>query len=135
MASFFTPCACRSPAGSDKPAPFTPMHVKEANTWTMPFMMSPVNSQICHYSDALTNNSYGKDFRVLEVVALGSGYLGFIKSVLGTGLMGVAAALIFVKFLRPVADRCVEIPQVVFDVEHEVLVVEICTLCTWGHVT
>lgn len=96
---------CRSPAGTDKPAPFKPVFIKEANAWTMPFLMSPVNSQIVHYSNALTENSYGRDFHVLEAMSLGSGVSGFVKSCLGTGAMGVAAAVVFTKMLRPLVEK------------------------------
>ncbi|MEW5314423.1 MAG: hypothetical protein WDW38_005924 [Sanguina aurantia] len=99
-----------APSGTDRPAPFKPVYVKEGGTWTMPFFMSPVNSQIAHYSDALTSHSYGKDFHVLEVMALGSGWSGYLKAWLGTGLMGIAAALVFVKMLRPIADRILPVP-------------------------
>ncbi|MEW5297113.1 MAG: hypothetical protein WDW36_000341 [Sanguina aurantia] len=108
--SYFLAGVHGAPSGTDRPAPFKPVYVKEGGTWTMPFFMSPVNSQIAHYSDALTSHSYGKDFHVLEVMALGSGWSGYLKAWLGTGLMGIAAALVFVKMLRPIADRILPVP-------------------------
>ena len=67
-----------------------------AQLWTAPFIMAAINTRVVRRSNALSNFSYGKDFRYSESTISGTGIGGRIKATLmslGLGLFVVMAAM------------------------------------------
>jgi len=56
--------ACRGP---DKADGFWVQFSKVHNAWTMPFVMSPINSRVVRRSNALMNHRYGQAPLLLPV--------------------------------------------------------------------
>ena len=50
------------------------------NKWICPFLMSGINTRIVHRTNAVTEFSYGKNFRYNEVSSYDSGLNGFLKA-------------------------------------------------------
>nr|WP_315457310.1 saccharopine dehydrogenase NADP-binding domain-containing protein [uncultured Sphingorhabdus sp.] len=49
-------------------------------SWIAPFIMAAINARVVHRSNALSNNSYGRDFLYEEAVATGTGGSGKRKA-------------------------------------------------------
>lgn len=65
-------------------------------SWLAPFVMAAINTRVVHRSNALSNNSYGKDFRYEEAMLTGPGTKGRITAtMISAGLKSfiVGAAL------------------------------------------
>lgn len=56
--------------------------------WVAPFFMASFNTRIVRRSNALTNWSYGREFRYDEVMDTGSGPVGAVKAGLTTAALG-----------------------------------------------
>ena len=56
--------------------------------WNAPFFMASYNTRIVRRSNALTNWSYGRDFRYDEVMDTGRGPGGAVKAGLTTAVLG-----------------------------------------------
>ena len=56
--------------------------------WVAPFFMASFNTRIVRRSNALTNWSYGREFRYDEVMDTGSGPVGAVKAGLTTAVLG-----------------------------------------------
>ena len=83
----------RGPDGSDQ---MGTVYDHDFKQWTGPFMMAGINTRVVRRSNALLNYSYGREFRYSEAILTGSGPGGYIRALLvalGTGLMGLLAAL------------------------------------------
>ena len=83
----------RGPDGNDQ---MGTVYDYDFRQWTGPFMMAGINTRVVRRSNALLNYSYGREFRYSEAILTGSGPGGYIKALLvalGTGLMGLLAAL------------------------------------------
>ena len=50
------------------------------NKWICPFLMSGINTRTVHRTNAVTEFSYGKNFRYNEVSSFNSGLSGFLKA-------------------------------------------------------
>ena len=53
----------------------------ESNNWTSPFIMAGINTKIVRRSNALSNYSYGKDFKYNEATLTGKGLRGRINAI------------------------------------------------------
>ena len=85
-------------------------HSDELDTWLGPFVMAQVNTRVVRRSNALSEWTYGRNFRYREVMDFGSGATGRAKA-LGAG--GGMAALTGGLALRPtrfVLDRLLPDP-------------------------
>ncbi|MEC7369270.1 MAG: saccharopine dehydrogenase NADP-binding domain-containing protein [Pseudomonadota bacterium] len=83
----------RGPDGNDQ---MGTVYDHDFRQWTGPFMMAGINTRVVRRSNALLNYSYGREFRYSEAILTGSGPGGYIRALLvalGTGLMGLLAAL------------------------------------------
>ena len=83
----------RGPDGNDQ---MGTVYDSDFRQWTGPFMMAGINTRVVRRSNALLNYSYGREFRYSEAILTGSGPGGYIRALLvtlGTGLMGLLAAL------------------------------------------
>ena len=68
----------------------------EGDTWTAPFVMSPVNTRIVQRSHALLGNPWADALNYEEAMATGSGVKGRTRAnlmTMGTGAMMMAAAI------------------------------------------
>jgi len=52
----------------------------EANAWSAPFVMAPINTKNVHRSNALLGHAYGKDFVYEERQLMGSGQAGELRA-------------------------------------------------------
>ena len=52
----------------------------EANAWSAPFVMAPINTKNVHRSNALLGHAYGKDFVYEERQLMGSGRAGELRA-------------------------------------------------------
>jgi len=83
----------RGPDGNDQ---MGTVYDHDFRQWTGPFMMAGINTRVVRRSNALLNYSYGREFRYSEAILTGSGPGGYMRALLvalGTGLMGLLAAL------------------------------------------
>ena len=83
----------RGPDGNDQ---MGTVYDHDFRQWTGPFMMAGINTRVVRRSNVLLNYSYGREFRYSEAILTGSGPGGYIRALLvtlGTGLMGLLAAL------------------------------------------
>ena len=84
------------PRGPDSNDQMGTVYDHDFRQWTGPFMMAGINTRVVRRSNALLNYSYGREFRYSEAILTGSGPGGYIRALLvalGTGLMGLLAAL------------------------------------------
>lgn len=68
----------------------------DARSWVAPFVMAAINTRIVHRSNALSDASYGADFRYDEAMMTGPGLAGRARAMAVAGGLGsflVAAAL------------------------------------------
>jgi len=75
--------------GPDRREPLGPDRDPLAQTWTAPFVMAAINSRVVRRTNALLDFPYGRSFRYQEVMATGSGAMGWLRaasSALGLGL-------------------------------------------------
>ena len=83
----------RGPDGNDQ---MGTVYDHDFRQWSGPFMMAGINTRVVRRSNALLNYSYGREFRYSEAILTGSGPGGYMRALLvalGTGLMGLLAAL------------------------------------------
>ncbi len=78
--------------------------------WVAPFFMASYNTRIVRRSNALTNWSYGRDFRYDEVMDTGKGPLGAVKAGLTTAALGGLFAGMSFGATRAVLDRVLPEP-------------------------
>ena len=91
--------------GPDKRDLQSVVYDKASQSWIYPFIMAGINTKIVRRSNALSDYTYGKDFRYEEAVMSGDGISGRIKGVsaaLPLGLMVVAKPG---SFLKGMIDR------------------------------
>ncbi len=84
------------PRGPDSNDQMGTVYDHDFRQWTGPFMMAGINTRVVRRSNALLNYSYGREVRYSEAILTGSGPGGYIRALLvalGTGLMGLLAAL------------------------------------------
>jgi len=84
------------PRGPDSNDQMGTVYDHDFRQWTGPFMMAGINTRVVRRSNALLNYSYGREFRYSEAILTGSGPGGYMRALLvalGTGLMGLLAAL------------------------------------------
>lgn len=77
-------------SGPDKHDLQKVIYDETAKSWIYPFIMAGINTKVVRRSNALTNYSYGKDFRYDEAILSGDGLKGRLKgisSALPLGLM------------------------------------------------
>lgn len=67
-------------------------HDELTGRWTAPFVMASFNTRIVRRSNALTDWSYGRDFRYDEVTDVGTGPLGAVRASLTAVVLGGLAA-------------------------------------------
>ncbi len=78
--------------------------------WVAPFFMASYNTRVVRRSNALTNWSYGRDFRYDEVMDTGKGPVGAVKAGLTTaGLAGLFTGMSF-GASRAVLDKVLPAP-------------------------
>ncbi len=66
----------------------------DLNAWAAPFIMSGINTRVVHRSNALSGNSYGKDFKYDEAMLAGRGFKGRIRAnIVVAGLAGFMAGV------------------------------------------
>ena len=78
--------------------------------WNAPFFMASYNTRIVRRSNALTNWSYGRDFRYDEVMDTGRGPGGAVKAGLTTAVLGGVFTGMFFGPSRQVLDRVLPKP-------------------------
>ncbi len=75
-----------------------------SNTWIAPFVMASINTKIVRRSNALSGNSYGKDFQYEEASIAGKGLKGRIKGVSTTLPIAVVMGAKPGSFLKKIVD-------------------------------
>ncbi|WP_353951594.1 saccharopine dehydrogenase NADP-binding domain-containing protein [Knoellia sp. S7-12] len=78
--------------------------------WVAPFFMASFNTRIVRRSNALTNWSYGREFRYDEVMDTGRGPLGAVKAGLTSAVLGGLFAGMSTAPTRSVLDRVLPKP-------------------------
>jgi short subunit dehydrogenase-like uncharacterized protein len=78
--------------------------------WVAPFFMASFNTRIVRRSNALTNWSYGREFRYDEVMDCGTGPTGAVKAGLTTAVLGGLFAGMATKPTRMVLDKVLPKP-------------------------
>lgn len=78
--------------------------------WVAPFFMASFNTRIVRRSNALTNWSYGRDFRYDEVMDTGTGPMGAVKAGLTTAVLGGLFAGMSTSPTRAILDRVLPKP-------------------------
>jgi len=68
--------------GEDRPDLMSVVFDKTAQSYVGPFIMAGINTKVVRRSNALSNYSYGKDFRYDEATLNGKGFKGKIKGIL-----------------------------------------------------
>jgi short subunit dehydrogenase-like uncharacterized protein len=68
--------------GEDRPDLMSVVFDKTSQSWIGPFIMAGINTKVVRRSNALSNYSYGKDFRYDEATLNGKGFKGKIKGIL-----------------------------------------------------
>lgn len=74
---------------------------KNFQTWTAPFVMAAINTRIVHRSNALTNNSYGANFRYDEAILTGEGLKGAARA---TATAAGSAAMLVGASITPIRN-------------------------------
>ena len=78
--------------------------------WVAPFFMASFNTRIVRRSNALTNWSYGREFRYDEVMDTGRGPMGAVKAGLTSAVLGGLFAGMSTAPTRSVLDRVLPKP-------------------------
>ncbi|KGN37862.1 saccharopine dehydrogenase family protein [Knoellia subterranea] len=78
--------------------------------WVAPFFMASFNTRIVRRSNALTNWSYGREFRYDEVMDTGRGPMGAVKAGLTSAVLGGLFAGMSTGPTRSVLDRVLPKP-------------------------
>ncbi len=73
--------------------------------WTVPFFMGPINTRVVRRTNALSEYSYGRDFRYTELQRLPGGPLGFIAGAALMAGLGATMAAAAVPLARRVLDQ------------------------------
>tara|TARA_B100000767_G_scaffold67862_1_gene64387 strand:- start:12886 stop:14100 length:1215 start_codon:yes stop_codon:yes gene_type:complete len=68
--------------GEDRPDLMSVVFDKTSQSYVGPFIMAGINTKVVRRSNALSNYSYGKDFRYDEATLSGKGFKGKMKGVL-----------------------------------------------------
>lgn len=68
--------------GEDRPDLMSVVYDKTSQSYVGPFIMAGINTKVVRRSNALSNYSYGKDFRYDEATLNGKGFKGKIKGIL-----------------------------------------------------
>ena len=68
--------------GPDKKDLRSVIYDKKTNSWISPFLMAGINTRIVRRSNALSNFSYGKDFKYDEAVMTGKGLRGRLNGII-----------------------------------------------------
>lgn len=68
--------------GEDRPDLISVVFDKTSQSYVGPFIMAGINTKVVRRSNALSNYSYGKDFRYDEATLNGKGFKGKIKGIL-----------------------------------------------------
>lgn len=68
--------------GEDRPDLMSVVFDKTSQSYVGPFIMAGINTKVVRRSNALSNYSYGKDFRYDEATLNGKGFKGKIKGIL-----------------------------------------------------
>ena len=63
-------------------------HDGDFGAWVAPFVMAAVNTRIVHRSNALSDYSYGREFRYDEAVLTGKGIVGGVTAATMAGAIG-----------------------------------------------
>jgi short subunit dehydrogenase-like uncharacterized protein len=79
----------KEPDLGDEPDMGPPHRDELLGQWTAPFVMAAANTRVVRRSNALQDWAYGRRFRYREVMATGSGPVGFVKA---TGITAALAA-------------------------------------------
>ena len=76
--------------GPEQPAGMAPLFEKDLNSWSAPFVMSPINTKNVHRSNFLLGHQYGEDFVYDEMILTGPGENGeaTAKAIANDPLMG-----------------------------------------------
>lgn len=98
------------PSPGDTGDPRGVVHDDVTGTWLAPFIMGPINSRVVRRSNALTDFSYGRQFRYAEYVSCGKGLPGRLAA---TGMavgMAVGEAALALPQVRTLAGRVLPEP-------------------------
>ena len=68
--------------GPDKRDISTVVYDKNIKSWIAPFVMAGINTKIVRRSNALSNYTYGKDFKYDEAIMTGDGFKGQLRAAL-----------------------------------------------------
>jgi len=85
-----------SSRGPDKADGFWVQFSKVHNAWTMPFVMSPINSRVVRRSNALMNHRYGKNFSYFEAQKMP----GRVSAYIGSCMFIFFGLMINIQLLR-----------------------------------
>jgi len=77
------------PRGEDGPDQSAALYDLDFMQWTAPFVMAAINTRVVRRTNALTNYSYGRDFRYSEAMLMGSGPGGYLKAATVAGVSGL----------------------------------------------
>lgn len=83
---------------------------QQTKRWVAPFFMASFNTRIVRRSNALTNWSYGREFRYQEVMDTGRGPMGAVKAGLTSVVLGGLFAGMSTAPTRAVLDRILPKP-------------------------
>ena len=80
-------------SGPDQRDQTGPVHDKDLDAWTAPFVMAAINTKVVRRSNAMMQFAYGRDFSYQEAMFTGPGIAGYLKAMqLTLGLGGVILA-------------------------------------------
>ncbi|MFT7243252.1 MAG: short subunit dehydrogenase-like uncharacterized protein [Candidatus Azotimanducaceae bacterium] len=77
------------PRGEDGPDQSAALYDLDFMQWTAPFVMAAINTRVVRRTNALTNYSYGRDFRYSEAMLMGNGPGGYLKATTVAGVSGL----------------------------------------------
>jgi short subunit dehydrogenase-like uncharacterized protein len=87
-----------------------PSYDETIGQWTAPFVMAAVNTRVVRRSNALQDWAYGREFRYREVMGMGGGPLGLVKSTSLTGALAVGFGALALPPTRSVLSRLLPKP-------------------------
>jgi short subunit dehydrogenase-like uncharacterized protein len=98
-----------NPVGEQKgPSPTDPQAPRwdeDVQSWIAPFIMANINTKIVRRSNALSDWSYGRNFRYSEAMMTGRGAAGFARAAMLTASLGGFMALAAIPPTRSLLNR------------------------------
>ncbi len=92
-------------SGPDRRDQRAPEFDSDLDSWTAPFLMAPINTRVVRRSNAVTDWSWGRQFRYRESIMTGDGLLGWSRSAAVSAAMAGLVGTASVSAARVVLER------------------------------